>query len=291
MELLRPKAVLVNWTPKPLETIYWCMKAQKEPVADSLEAVTAGVPREELASTFRQLIKDKLSPFFEYISMVWKFENVSRALQQQMTRSRIGWAFSIQSLRVVPVERFADKGMYHLPATVKDKERYARAMLIIQEQYNELLDGGETVQDARGILPLNVHSTITATCNLQSFIGMVNKRLCLKTQGEFQHLALLMQEEVARKMDPIISEAIGEPCRFGPCILVPENEQQLREGKLEGKSNTDHVCPLYLKLGLSEKHPEWKRVQDWKERVHGEGRQTEDELLPERPVHAPREAR
>jgi len=277
--MLKPRATLVNFTPKILETIYWAQRVQKEPVADDLDQITREVSRETLKETFRGVLKDRLSPFLEYIGMVWKAENVSRALQQQWTRSRIGWAFSIQSLRVVPLESFADKGFYHCPASVKDKAAYHSAMEVIQEAYNSMLGSGETVQDARGILPLNVYSTITASCNLKSFIDLINKRMCLKTQGEFQYLCQLMQREVELKLDKVIADAIGEPCRFGPCILIPENEQQLKEAKYEGKSNTDHCCPLYVKLGLSEKHPEWKRVQQWKESVHSRGQKTEDEVM------------
>ena len=34
----------------------------------------------------------------------------------------------------------------------------------------------------------------------------------------------------------------------GYCMMKGENEQQLRENKLTGKQNTDHVCSNYIKL-------------------------------------------
>lgn len=279
METLKPKVTLVDFTRDVLENVYFAKMIQKEDMPDSLSRLQVDVPEWQLEQSFRQTIKDKLSPFFRYVSMTWKLENVSRALQQQLTRHTIGFSFSIQSLRVVPVESFADRGMYHRPATVKNRALYEEAMQSIQYYYNKMLSEGESVQDARGILPLNIYSTISFSCNLQAFADMVNKRLCLKTQGEFQHVGLLMIEEVRKKMPPVVSEMFGEPCRFGPCIMIPENEDQLKTGKFEGKANTDHVCPLYIKLGLSEAHPEWKKVQQWKDSVHARGEQTEDEKM------------
>jgi thymidylate synthase ThyX len=138
--------------------------------------------------------------------------------------------------------------MYHIPATVKDKGDFHKSMQAIEDRYNRMINLGETVQDARGILPLNIYSTVSFTCNLQAFIDMMNKRFCLKTQGEFQHVALLMLEEFKRKMPAVMAEAFGEPCRFGPCIMIPENEMQARQKKFEGRSNTDHVCPLFIEL-------------------------------------------
>jgi flavin-dependent thymidylate synthase len=279
METKKPVVTLQGVPDYILERIYVAKKVQSEEVSADYEEIRRTVPKEELERMFRTLIKDKLSPFFRWISMDWRLENVSRSLQQQLTRHTLGFSYSIQSLRVVDVGMFATEGAYHIPATVKNKEKYRAAMTIIQNLYREMVDEGETVQDARGILPLNIHSTVSMTCNLQAFIDMVNKRLCLKTQGEFQHVGLLMIEECKKKLPAVVCEAFGEPCRFGPCIMIPENEMQIKEGKFESGANTSHVCPLYLKLGLSEAHPEWKRVQDWKDSVHARGQLTEDEVM------------
>lgn len=276
---LSPKVTLQGWSDYILERVYVAKKVQSEDVTAHYEEIRRTVPKEKLEETFRLLIKDKLSPFFRWVTLDWRLENVSRALQQQLTRHTIGFSYSIQSLRVVDVGNFATEGRYHMPATVKNKQMYHEMMCGIEQMYRDLVENGETVQDARGILPLNIYSTVSMSVNLQAFQDMVNKRLCLKTQGEFQHVGLLMLEECKKKLPPIVNELFGEPCRFGPCIMIPENEVQLREGKFEGKANTDHVCPLYIKLGLSQSHPEWTKVQQWKESVHARGEKTEDEKL------------
>lgn len=278
-ELQRPRVFLQCTPDYLLERVWHAKKVQSEAIPHDYDWVRKNVHPHELADMFRMLIKDKLSPFFRWVTLDWTLEGVSRALQQQLTRHKLGFEYSIQSLRVVTVDDFARKGAYHMPGSVKNKALFHQSMLAIENLYNIMLQGQETAQDARGILPLNVHSTVSFTTNLQALIDMMNKRFCLKTQGEFQHVALLMLEEMKAKLPAVVMEAFGEPCRFGPCIMIPENETQLSQGKLEGKANTDHVCPLYIKLGLSEAHPEWKRVQDWKTAVHARGERTEDEKL------------
>jgi len=250
METLRPRVFLQGDPGRhALARIYHAKKIQSEAITHDYDEIELRVGTNELNEMFRTLIKDKLSPFFRWVTLDWTLENVSRALQQQLTRHKLGFEYSIQSLRVVSVEDFAEKGMYHIPATVKDKAEYRESMLAIQCEYNRMLQLGETIQDARGILPLNIYSTVSFTVNLQAFIDMMNKRFCLKTQGEFQHVALLMLEEFKKKMPAVMAEAFGEPCRFGPCIMIPENEMQARQKKFEGKANTDHVCPLFIELG------------------------------------------
>lgn len=267
IETLKPVVHLQGVPDYILERVYFAKKVQSEDITEDYQKIRETVPKAELENMFRTLIKDKLSPFFRWISMDWKLENVSRALQQQLTRHTLGFSYSIQSLRVVDVGRFAAGGNYHCPATVKNKEAFHNNMEIIEQMYRIMLANGETVQDARGILPLNIHSTVSMTCNLQAFIDMVNKRLCLKTQGEFQHVGLLMIEECKKKLPAVVCEAFGEPCRFGPCIMIPENEMQIDQGKFEGKSNTDHVCPLYIELGLHEGSGSWAKVKKWKDEV------------------------
>jgi hypothetical protein len=73
-------------------------------------------------------------------------------------------------------------------------------MLLIQDTYNDALKNDVCIQDARGLLPTNIYTTITFSCTPRAFFGMINKRLCLKTQGEFREVAMLMQKEIYKKI-------------------------------------------------------------------------------------------
>jgi len=256
----KAKVNLINWTPKPLETMCWVRRVMHAPVPDTLKELEEhpekwlSMPMEDYIN--KVLLNDGMPTFLEYINLTFKLENVSRALQQQLTRHRIGFSYSIQSLRCVDLPNFANDENYYNPYKTGTKEfkNYHNKMLEIQNQYCKTLEDGAPTQDARGLLPMNVYSTITFSCSLRALIGMVNKRLCLKTQGEFREVAYKIMEEIENKVDKRILKWIGPPCKVqGYCMMKGENEQQYQENKFSGKQNTEYVCPNYLKIFKQEK--------------------------------------
>jgi len=255
----KPKVSLVNFTKDPIETMCWARRVMHSNVPDSLEDIKIepekwlGLPLDEYVDDV--LMKDGMPTFLEYVSVTFKLENVSRALQQQLTRHRIGFSYSIQSLRCVELPKFAENFDYYNPYLegTKEFEEYHKGMIDAQNIYNKFINAEMPTQDARGILPMNVYSTVTFSCSLRALIGMLNKRLCLKTQGEFREVAFLMMKEISTKMDKRILNWVGPPCQFGRCMMKGENEAQLKQNKLKGKQNTDHVCPNYIRLFVNEK--------------------------------------
>lgn len=248
-----PKASLINFTPDPIETMCWARRVMHSAVPDTLEEFKAN-PEKWLGMSIDKFVDDVLlldgmPGFLEHVSLTFKLENVSRALQQQLTRHRIGFSYNIQSLRCVDLPNFASEFDYHNPCKEGSTEasQYHNSMMQIQDLYQMALENGIPTQDARGLLPMNIYSTITFSCSLRAFVGMINKRLCLKTQGEFRKVAGLMVQEVMTKLDPRLKKWIGPPCQVqGYCMMKGECEQQYKEGKMSGKQNTDHVCPLYI---------------------------------------------
>jgi thymidylate synthase (FAD) len=199
------------------------------------------------------LLKDGMPTFLETVSMTFKLEHVSRALTHQLVRHRIGFSYSQQSQRCVRMETFADDGAFHTPDTVHDPAQYETMMKVVQTVYNQALEEGCSTQDARGLLPTNVHTTILFTATLRSLIEMVNKRLCSKTQEEFRSVARQIVELILKDVDPRLGSFFGAPCeRRGRCMMEAENSMQLAQGKTEGEQNTSKVCPRYLKLVTKE---------------------------------------
>ncbi len=251
----KAKISLINFTPHPIETMAMARRVMHSKIPDSIKEFKKN-PKKWLDVSLDEyvedtLLKDGMPTFLEYINLTFKLENVSRALQQQLTRHRIGFSYSIQSLRCVELPKFAEEYNYYNPYAVGTEEfiNYHNCMFNIQENYKEALKNGASTQEARGLLPMNIYSTITFSCSLRALIGMINKRLCLKTQGEFRNIAALIMKEISKKLDKRILKWIGPPCKVqGYCMMKGENEQQLKKNKLKGKQNTDHVCPLYLKF-------------------------------------------
>ena len=250
---MNPKVSLISHTPDPLALMCYARRVMHSKVPDTLEELKKN-PKKWLGCSipeyFRDILKkDGMPTFLEYVTLTFKFENVSRALTHQLVRHRIGFSFSQQSLRCVTLENFADNRAYHNPYVPDTAayDKYHVKMLEIQEIYGEAIVHDMAMQNARGLLPMNIQTTITFSCTLRALIGMVNKRLCHKTQGEFSQVAALVVEEIAKVM-PEVTSWFGKPCEHGKCMMEAENEQQIAEKKFSGIQNTDHVCFRYLEM-------------------------------------------
>lgn len=228
---------LVNWTPNPLETIFFAYNMMKEKEVSFPEHLNSG----NAIPIIRQLIKDSLNTPLEFVSTVWFFDGVTRAFQQQLTRHR-QFGFSIQSMRVVDKKEFANKQQYLIPDDVKDETSYHGAMQAVQLFYNTLLERGEPVQVARGILPLNIFSPISMVANVRGLLHMFEQRMCRQVQGEFKKVVLKMIDEIKKKMSPVLVEHLKEPCLLrNKCMMSAENEL-----RVQGKDTLNRKpCPLY----------------------------------------------
>jgi len=256
---MKAKVTLINWTPKPIETMAFVRRVMHASVPDSLEELEKN-PQKWLGMSIEEYVErilkqDGMPTFLEYVHFTFKIENVSRALTHQLVRHRVGTSYSQQSLRCVQLPSFADDEHFHMPSSVKDPVKYAQAMKEIQKIYNGLLEFGENTENSRGVLPMNIGTTIVVGVTLRALIGIVNKRLCLKTQEEFQKVAYMLMEEIG-KVDKRLLKWFGKPCDFGGCMMKAENEQQLAENKRTGKQQTEYVCPVYIEKFVKNRREE-----------------------------------
>jgi thymidylate synthase (FAD) len=182
-------------------------------IPDDLSKIT--LSKEEISDFMNMLIKIPHQTVFEFVNTVWFFEGVSRAFQQQLTRTRQA-SYSIQSLRIVDAGSFAKEKRYYLPPSLEEnemaKDLYIDTMEFLESRYRELKDLGVKTEDARGILPLNIQSPITESINLRSLYHLVELRLCNNTQGEFKEIALQMVEEVKIKLGEELARPMKPIC-------------------------------------------------------------------------------
>jgi len=115
----------------------------------------------------------------------------------QLVRHRIGTSFAQQSLRVSSAESFS----YFIPDSVENDQwqatLYGAAMANTQDSYNLLLHKGTDIQDARCILPIGICTNILLGINLRALSLLMETRLCVRAQGEFQQAAMFMKSLVA----------------------------------------------------------------------------------------------
>ena len=247
----KPYVKLVSISDNILETVRWAADVSRTRIGeDPVEyCKRQNFSKEELEDFFLKMLRESFGTPLEYISTVWYLDNVSRAAQQQITRTRTGVAFSIESMRVVPKEDFATNMLYHIPDKIaNDSDKLAefhQSMLDIEKEYNRLIKEGVEVEDARGILPLNIFSTITMSINFRSLFHMIFSRTCAKAQGEVHDIAVAMLEQLRPYLGDAIVNAIDRPCKFKKdCMMKLENTQAI-----QGKT-TRPLCryfPEYLK--------------------------------------------
>jgi len=253
----QPKASLISHTPMPIANMAYFRRIMHAPVPDSLDEFVKGQQKwlgMSIDTYFNDvLLKDGMPTFLESVNVMFKLENVSRALTHQLVRHRVGFAYSQQSMRCVRCETFAQDGAYYLPETVKMKEAYHLNMLEIQDTYNQALKRGCSTQDARGLLPTNIHTSIIVSATLRAIVEMINKRMCWKVQGEFRDLAVQMRNEITSKIDIRLVKYFGAPCEIrGKCMMESENRMQIKEGKTSGEQNTAMVCPIFMTRFVNE---------------------------------------
>jgi thymidylate synthase (FAD) len=174
---------------------------------------------------------------WEFVDYTFLITDVTRAFTHQLVRHRVGVAFAQQAQRVGTQEDFG----FMTPPGIKGGgmeiyARYQRTMLEINEGYKDLIELGARQQDARGVLPTNIHTNILFKVNLRALSDMLTVRLCLRAQGEFRVVAKRMKEEVV-SVHPWADKVLQPNCiRYNHCKFpgyekcpISQNHPHLRE--------------------------------------------------------------
>lgn len=161
----------------------------------------------------------------EFVDVTFMLENVSRACAQQITRTRNA-SYQMASQRVVDMS----KATYHIPETVKDVPNYAHKMRKGLEDYEYAIKHGESMEDARGLLPMNIHCNLVAKYNLRSLVDLLRARDSLRVQGEYRDIAAQMKAAVLDIWP--WSEVFFRPKNEQAIKLIEEVANQLRDSAL-----------------------------------------------------------
>lgn len=134
---------------------------------------------------------------WEFVDYVFLINNVTRAFTHQFVRTRTG-SYAQQTMRVLDVDGWT----YGVGPTVEEDEDraalYREAMENSARSYRKLIDEGAKIEDARGVLPTNIHTNIVAKFSLRTIAEIARKRASSRTQGEYREVLDLMIKEVVR---------------------------------------------------------------------------------------------
>jgi len=130
---------------------------------------------------------------WEFVDFVFEIKNVTRAFTHQFVRTRTG-SYAQQTMRLLEKKNFT----YRVPPELDDNNKaiYEDCMDNIQEAYDALIDIGVKAEDARGVLPTNIHTNIIAKFNLRTLAEMARSRTGVRTQDEYREVMDLMIDKV-----------------------------------------------------------------------------------------------
>lgn len=188
------KVTCISATPEPKKVIAAGVLNMRGDMRHSLDDISD----EEADTIFNEMKKTALNGVFEWITLVFQVEGVTRAFTHQLVRHRVGFSFSQESMRftqVAPVKAMAGPSILKNQTALKV---WNDTLEQIDFAYQELQGLGVETQDARGILPTNVLTKIGFSTNYRSLVQLCGDRLCLQAQDEWRTVVHNMKDEVRR---------------------------------------------------------------------------------------------
>ncbi len=228
---------LLAYTPEPLKVIYTAARTCYS-ARSPAEIWADEVPEAKMADLVNRLIQQGHHSVLEHVSFTLGISGISRSCLAQLTRHRVGIAFSVQSQRYVRL----DRPTYVTPPSVGVEpeilRRFERAMAEAWAAYRELSEAGIAPEDARFVLPNAATCNLVMTVNIRELIHICELRLCPRAQWEIHQLFLKVAAEVLKVAPFLASHLVPKCLRLGycdepeSCGIMPHWRELGAEGKL-----------------------------------------------------------
>lgn len=212
------KVTLLSTTPHALELLLFTRQTRLTMTPAGLADILSWPEERKVAEWAHAM--NTIQSSWEFVDYVFAIEGVSRAFTHQLVRHRVGTSFAQQTQRALDLtEGFA----YVTPpdVSVEQETAYDAAMDQIKEAYRFLRELGMEPQNARGVLPTNISTNIMFKANLRTLHDMALKRLCVRTQGEFQDVFRAMRQEVIA-VHPWATPVLQVQCLWNGSCLFPD---------------------------------------------------------------------
>ena len=198
---------LISSTSKPLHVI-----AYTKGIIQGKHIHPDNISDEEAEAEFIDTLKSSIFAPFEFINFVFDFQEVPRAFTHQHVRTRTA-AYMQESLRFSTQEQNFPFEMG--PSIQNDfdrKDTYQKVMEFLGRRYQELIDMGAEVEDARGILPINIHTGISQVINYRNLISAAEQRLCFQAQAFHRNVFKRIREILISEVHPLIGRYLAPSC-------------------------------------------------------------------------------
>lgn len=179
---------------------------QGEDTRQKIAKMSADERAQELA-----YMADTIPSSWEFLDYTFEIKNVTRAFTHQLVRTRTG-SYAQQTMRMLDKKDFTYRVPPRLTAEGQSDSRrhYEECMADIQRVYDYLIESGVAPEDARGVLPTNIHTNIIAKFNLRTLAEMARSRTGARTQDEYREV-----------MDLVIN-CVTELHPWAKMFLLPE---------------------------------------------------------------------
>jgi flavin-dependent thymidylate synthase len=179
---------------------------------------------------FEDMSKTKLQTPMEMLHFTWLITDVTRAFTHQLVRYRIGTAFAQESMRFYGKHKEYKVLVTGSTTYSGNLDKYGKAISKSIETYEDLLDTGVSSEDARGVLPTNILTSIFFDCSMRTLQNIYTQRMCCQAQpGEWQPLLKNMKTLIRTECGDRIADMLtapyerGEKCGYRasfdrPCI-------------------------------------------------------------------------
>ena len=209
---------LINYTKNALETLLYTKNTRLQGKVTFDDIVEW--PEDKKMEHFNYML-DTIQSSFEFVDYTFEISGVTRAFTHQLVRTRTG-SYAQESQRTVDV-RESD-----VINTSRDP-MYDKIADAILESYASMIDSGIPAQDARGILPTNIATSIICKFDLRTLHNMALLRLCTRTQGEYQNVFKQMVQAVCL-VHPWVSDFLKVHCVwYGVCAFPRYTECPMQE--------------------------------------------------------------
>lgn len=140
---------------------------------------------------------DTIPSSWEFVEYKFLITGVTRGFTHQFVRTRTA-SFAQQTMRVLDVKGWSYGMGPTITASNKRHADYAACMHAIGACYDQLIDDGAAIEDARGVLPTNILTNIVAKFDLRALVATVRKRSSSRVQGEYRSVLDEMKAAVLR---------------------------------------------------------------------------------------------
>lgn len=183
------KVTLINHTQDAVNLLLFT-KATRLTLSPGLLEEIRAWPEERKMQELEYMSKT-IKSSWEFCDTVFLIEGVTRAVAQQMTRTRQA-SYAMQSQRVTDARNIAVTN--NLVEESIAWHEFERAVEASKKHYSSLVDAGVSLEDARGVLPMNTQCNLIAKYNLRTLTDLVKARKSLRAQGEYNEIVVQMEK-------------------------------------------------------------------------------------------------